>query len=279
MEIKKSYYAIIPANVRYDEELTPNAKLLYGEITALANEKGYCWASNSYFAELYKVSKETVSRWISKLEEKGHVMTQLVYKGNSKEVEERRIYIAPPIDKNVNTPLTKSSTPYCENNQDPIDENVNTLLTKSSRIILQCNNTSNNTFNKELQKDCNGEINFKFLDSDVEIELARFMIDEILRIKPDSKVPDSNLKSLQNWGQQIDYMMRIDNRDPRDIAELFRWTQESDFWVANVRSPRKLREKWDTLELQRDRNKPKVAKSLSNLEEMYQKVKAEEEGI
>ena len=62
-----SYYAIIPANVRYDKKLTPNAKLLYSEITALCNKKGYCWSTNKYFAELYDVSNTSISKWISSL--------------------------------------------------------------------------------------------------------------------------------------------------------------------------------------------------------------------
>lgn len=131
--MKKSYYAIIPANVRYDEELKPNAKLLYGEITALANEKGYCWASNSYFAELYGVSKETISRWINNLENRGYINTQLIYRKGSKEIKERRIFIA-PIDKIVNTP--------CQNNQYPIDEKINTPI---DEIVKDNNTLFNNT--------------------------------------------------------------------------------------------------------------------------------------
>lgn len=91
--IKKSYYAIIPASVRYDEDLSPSAKLLYGEITALANERGYCWASNKYFADSYGVSKRSVRTWIKQLEDKGYITVKILYKENSKEVAERRLYI------------------------------------------------------------------------------------------------------------------------------------------------------------------------------------------
>ena len=58
MEEKPNYYAIIPANVRYDNDLKPNEKLMFGEITALSNKNGYCTATNAYFAKLYNVTKK-----------------------------------------------------------------------------------------------------------------------------------------------------------------------------------------------------------------------------
>ena len=96
IENKKSYYAIVPANVRYDPNLCANSKLLYGEITALCNEKGYCWASNQYFADLYDVSKITVSRWVSSLEKRNYIRIDFTYKEDSKEIESRRIWIVDP---------------------------------------------------------------------------------------------------------------------------------------------------------------------------------------
>ena len=96
-EQQKAYYAIIPANVRYDKDLPANAKLLYGEITALCNEKGYCWATNQYFADLYGVSLLSVKRWINSLVEKKYVFRKLTYKPNSKEVDKRYLSLDPSI--------------------------------------------------------------------------------------------------------------------------------------------------------------------------------------
>jgi uncharacterized phage protein (TIGR02220 family) len=104
--MQKNYYAIIPANVRYDKELTPNAKLLYGEITALCNEKGYCWANNTYFSALYGVSKVSISKWINQLVTKGYVQTEIQYKEGTKEILNRYLRIVnDPIKEKFNTPI------------------------------------------------------------------------------------------------------------------------------------------------------------------------------
>ena len=44
-----NYYAILTAEVRYSKNINANEKLLFAEITALANKTGECWASNNYY--------------------------------------------------------------------------------------------------------------------------------------------------------------------------------------------------------------------------------------
>lgn len=107
--MNKNYYAIIPASVRYDKNLTDGAKLLFGEITALSNEKGYCWAGNDYFAKLYKKDKSTIARWIKQLENNGHITRKIVYKDGTREIERRYMQICNGgICKNETTPIGKN---------------------------------------------------------------------------------------------------------------------------------------------------------------------------
>jgi hypothetical protein len=73
MESTPNYYSITPAEVRYSKKLCANAKLLYGEISALTNKEGFCWASNNYFAKLYGVSNTSISLWVKQLRDEGFV--------------------------------------------------------------------------------------------------------------------------------------------------------------------------------------------------------------
>ena len=104
-----NYYAIIPATVRYDTNLKYAEKLLYGEITALANKNGYCYAQNKYFADLYNVTAVSVSRWISHLQELGYIKTEVI-RNENKEIVSRNIYIAdiPYYQKNQYPYIPKS---------------------------------------------------------------------------------------------------------------------------------------------------------------------------
>ena len=107
--MKPNYYAILTSEVRYNENLTPNAKLLYAEITALINMNGECFASNKYFADLYGKSKTTISKWVSELVKEGFVEVKLTYKEGTKEINNRYIRILKGgIDKKLNTPILKN---------------------------------------------------------------------------------------------------------------------------------------------------------------------------
>ena len=101
MEIneKPSFYAVLPAHVRYEKRLKPAERLLFAEISALTNKFGYCTASNGYFADLYETRKETVSKWISHLSELGFLRLEMVYEG--KQIKGRKIWI----DEKVMTPI------------------------------------------------------------------------------------------------------------------------------------------------------------------------------
>lgn len=103
-----NYYAVIPANVRY-ANITANAKLLYGEITALSNKLGYCYATNEYFAKLYNVNKSSITRWITELVDNGFITREIVYKEDSMEIETRYLKIIVGSIKNSDTPILNNS--------------------------------------------------------------------------------------------------------------------------------------------------------------------------
>lgn len=71
--ILPSFFSILTADIRYNKKITANEKILYSEITALTNIKGYCSASNNYFSKIYNVDTRTIQRWISNLNKQGYI--------------------------------------------------------------------------------------------------------------------------------------------------------------------------------------------------------------
>jgi hypothetical protein len=100
----KDYFTILPAIVRYDTKISPSAKILYSELNTLADEKGFCWASNGYFAKLFGVDKATVSRWVSQLRKAGYIFFKTIDEnamGDDNFINEYRQICIAPLDEKV----------------------------------------------------------------------------------------------------------------------------------------------------------------------------------
>ena len=169
-----NYYAIIPANVRYDENLAPNEKLLYGEITALCNKTGQCFATNQYFAELYKVEIETISRWIKHLNNNGYIQSYVdKEKGNQRYIQlsqDLLIKNSIPIDKKINS---------------PIDKKVNNNNTNM-------NNTFNNTSNKKESKKEIAKTFDEIIAENFDNEKVKTELIEFIKMRKQIKKPMTN---------------------------------------------------------------------------------------
>jgi hypothetical protein len=91
-----------------------------------------------------------------------------------------------------------------------------------------------------------------FSDDSLEMKMTKFMIDKILESYPGAKVPKTE-NQIYKWALAFNRLMRIDKRTVDDIRTLMKWVYQEEFWSTNIRSPDKLREKWDTLWLQMQR--------------------------
>ena len=130
-ETRPGYDAVIPADVRYDDSIPANAKLLYGEISALIGADGYCFATNQYFSKLYGMAEETIARLITKLEKAGHIRRELE-RDKTGQIVTRKLYLRvsmpeiQPLDEKINTPRQK--------NQEGIDKKVKDTNTSITNI-------------------------------------------------------------------------------------------------------------------------------------------------
>ena len=137
-----SYYAVIPAKVLHDKDLLkyPKSILLYGHIANLANQKGYCWATNKYFMEQLGVkSATTITDYLNLLVRKGFIKKKNIYKDGTKQIEKRIISIdtGTPIPADCNTPTTADC-----NSPIPADCKENNTSINNTRITTTTTTTA-----------------------------------------------------------------------------------------------------------------------------------------
>ena len=230
MTTQPTYFAIIPAHVRYAKTISANAKLLYGDISALCHQQGYCWASNDYFARLYDVSKTSISKWINQLKEQGFVTVELHYKKDSKEIDKRHIKI-------VEEPMKQNEFTSPTNVIAPIEEKF-----KENKTV---NTKKNKTMNK------------KHPYTKEHMRLAK-----MLHINLSKDFPKEMSKvNLNVWASEMNLLNRQDGVRIEDIAHMINWLTTNDFWSRHIRHPKKLRETFERLVVESKKGKTTTSKT------------------
>ena len=206
--MKRGYYSILPASIRYDKNLNSSTKLFYAELTALVNEKGYCWASNGYFAELYDVTKQTISTWVKLLKEKGYIRIQFEYYEGTKNIKRRLIFINDTFSNNFNEEIEgKIEENTLSNKSDTLSNKSDTLSNKFDDLSNKFDDLSNkfdDPIKKNLKENNINEyysINNTTKGSEGESDLA---LNEIKSITADKEIQNTVMQFAKNDLEMID---------------------------------------------------------------------------
>lgn len=183
-----SYYAIIPAEIRYDKDLRAGAKIFYGEITALCSKVGVCTASNNYFADLYGVTASGISRWVTQLKDKGYINVE--YEKEGKEIKKRFIKLnlfatsnqtIEHVLTNINGVVTKNQEGYCQKSKDN-----NTSINNKKENIKENSQFGilfNKFWNAYPKRKNKGDVEKWFLKHKPSEDLVNTMIEKIELLK------------------------------------------------------------------------------------------------
>ncbi|MFW9970265.1 MAG: hypothetical protein ACFFDF_08705 [Candidatus Odinarchaeota archaeon] len=138
----------------------------------------------------------------------------------------------------------------CNNNtgfDTGFDTNLDTHFDTNLDTILKQNKTKQNKRN-------NNSCKLKFDNESIEYKLSNYLKNWILKNNPNAKVPNTD-KKINDWAKHINYMIRLDNRNPEEIKEMIKFCQTDSFWMTNILSTKKLREQYDKLYLLMQNNK------------------------
>jgi len=141
MKSNKNWVAVIPAVILYDRNLIDKDKLTFCVISNLTHEKGYCWASNRYIADLLNCATVTISRSIARLNKHGYIISSVE---KSQDGTKRKIYLPTSM---ING-FVKNDKPT--NHQRPtnnIEEHSSLIIDNSKELLSWINLTFKRKFN------------------------------------------------------------------------------------------------------------------------------------
>jgi len=253
--MKRDFKGIwIPREIWEAKDLDFGEKCLWAEINSLCDRaKGGCYASNDYIMEKFGVNERKLQRMLASLKKKGWLITK------SFNGRERILYAVVPCedmslvedchprgDKFVTPPVTDLSPPTYIEKKAYSKEEYNPLKVPVEKP--QPEKPAPGQEPPSAMPAKAGEKRVKDLSPESAMTAVAFCA-ALQRRKPDFPIPPQKLFAIQTY---VDFMLRLDKRDPDKIIDVLKWALADSFWADKLYKPnpaKYLREKFDQLEM------------------------------
>lgn len=234
--IADNFFTIIPEWILYSD-VSPQAIRLYGVLRRYADRDGSCFPSRKRLASDLRVeSTKPVDKALKELQTIGAITIEHRYTDNGDLQSNLYTVLSVPQGRDEKLP---TSLPYGPHGG---AHKVATVGMNSSHIRRA-------NINESQDNDSSQDLTDHF--SDDVIRLAQLLAE--LMEGNGVKRPTVTKK----WLTTLDRMIRLDERTPKQIEAAIRWSQNDDFWSANIHSPDALRKQYEKMRLQAMRNKSK----------------------
>ncbi len=252
---------VIPAEILFNDNLNWREKALFGFLVNLSNnDRGYCWASNRYLAQLIKTRPDTVSSMISNLHKYKYITTQYETRndGNgSRQV--RKIKIDPTYPQTYETLLqealgriqTVGEIPKPGRIPKPHRGNTQTPTGKIPNNIDNINRENNIDNNKSLstQKPSGDNVS-KANKKKEEIKQYLPLATKLANIIKQNKKINTSHQRLRSWADEIRKLINRDGASIERVEIALDWYEENigGAYIPVIESGSSLREKFIKLE-------------------------------
>ena len=139
----------------------------------------------------------------------------------------------------------------------PVNVTITTVNTD-----LMGDNAETTTTKKRKEKERKEEIPPRNVLADkFSIDSQELMLANHLQAKILESCPTATRSNMQKWANVFRLMMERDKRDYEDIRLMINYAHYNDFWRGVILSPDKLRAKWTTLFIQREKEKKRYERT------------------
>jgi hypothetical protein len=179
--------------------------------------RGQCGMSQLTMAERWQWSRGKVKRFLNELEKDGNVVQQTVQQ---------------------NSVLTVCNYSKYQD-KDAEDDTIHGAVNGQQTVQQTDSKRYTNKNDKKEKKEKNDK-KYKYTDAD--LRSAQVMFEKLQSRHPHLKQPN-----YESWANDLRLMREIDERKPDDIAAVFNFAIDDDFWSNNILSASKLRKQFDAL--------------------------------